>query len=166
MDNSVDVGLNRRGFLKFVAALTAVVAVPVPQAFADLEKDVDSIRRHALIKINLANGGTRHFNLDVEKVTLDIDLETCWDTGFGFGSRRSVTHMVSSPTYALRLEDGTQYLSCVPASFQYENDDPEEFYTIELHEAVEQLPGQNYRRCDVVGGDSFFARGQDDPRKV
>lgn len=161
MDRVADVELNRRGFLKFVAACTAIVTVPVPMAFAELEKDVDSIRRHPLIKINLQDGSERHFNLDVEKVELVVDYESCWDTGFSLGGRHRSSHMINSPTYALRDTYGTQYLSC-RATFRYENDDPDEYYIIELHDVVERRPGQNYTRMDVIGGESFFMRVRDD----
>lgn len=164
MDRVEDVGMNRRGFLKFLAVCSSVVVgTQIPEAFAGLARDVDSIRRHPMVKINLRDGGVRVFNLDVTDVDLVVDLETYWGGSFsdlrdGFGSSR----ILNTPTYCLHVKDtGTHYLSTKTA-YEYENDDPEEFYTIILNEAVEQRKGENYRRMDVVGGAPFFVRDRDD----
>ncbi len=164
MDRVEDVGLNRRGFLKFLSICAAASAsVKVPEAFADLSRDVDSIRRHPMVKINLRDGGERFFNLDVDDVSLTVDLESYWGGSiFNMRDGGGRSRLLSSPTYCLDLKDGPSYLTCRPVDFIYENDDPEEFYTIVFHEAVEQHPGQNHRRVDAIGGDSFFIRERDD----
>lgn len=153
MDRPANIELNRRSFMKTALAVAALTPVAVHEAFADLEKDLDSIRRHPLVRIELRDGKTITYNLDVHDVEIIVDIESDW-TG-SWGSREHFAVTTAAPTYALIVKDGPKYLT-TKVSTEYSNDDPEEFYFIVMKEAVRIDPGEEYVRMDTVGGSTSF----------